>query len=329
MRQWIQQQLTIDPPFTCDDLTNPLFYVHANLLPRINTPENLRRTTFRLVIAVMLGAVIAFIGLAVAAWLTFDLGWLFEGLLWVAQGVIVLSVIFDFFYIYYGISSMRQLTHPAMTDLLRLSPVPAETVIAAQLQVARLHAWRLFVVNITLHCMIALLMLAVGGVVLLELAVQSNNDAIGLWQEILFTIIWFGGVVLGIIYLFIYEPYWRYQTMTAIGIRQGAQHATLYHLIDTTIFSIVGFWFIQFIFVAGLATVSAFVFGIGTFVISFVYIESPTLWADLLLLIMVGSIYTGWTITALSILRAAQIEGYISATLGNVTKQRTYYRLSE
>lgn len=258
MHPLLSDLFSIPTPYQGDLPPNdPLFAVYARHVRGVDSPEALRRYTLRAV-RLTAGTLFAFAALFAAySWWgsTFSnfTRAMTIALLLTTAALIGIGFILDFFCILYGISGLRRLQNPATLDLLRLATIKLHQVVLAQYQVGMLYAWRLVVFMLAARMVVVIgWVLLVGTVILSEL--PSSSRAYDKGAMLGFAL----SLTLSLSYFFVYETFWRYRVMTAIGIRQAAQHRNNLSVWSWTLLSVIGFWMLQM----GIAVVGGAVFGI-------------------------------------------------------------------
>ena len=262
-------------------------------------------TNHRLLATVLLVAVLiisAYIALIVVT-NTLDVQSLVVGLFWVSMTAACLTPLFDGFYLMYGVNSLRSLFRSKMYDLLRISTISPAAIIATRLHVARLYAWRMFFVIFCVRVILVVLWLLLACGRLIGTLASSNANIV----ETLIQSGFMTSAGISAAYFYIYEPYWRYQTVTAIGLRQAAQHRRMIGIVTWSALTIIGFW----IFQIGAWLVGGYIIGIGSSIVfvPLINLLEGTDFIGAMPLMAVVAFLGGWSVLAFALLiRASQID---------------------
>lgn len=243
MIRWFIGLFHYDTPYDHPEAAHPLFAVAARRVRWVNSPDALRGYQRRAAWGV--SAVVLGVGalLTVLFWLG-DMrlvSAMFTSLLILIGASVVIGLLVDFFCVLYGMNSVSSLDDADMSDFLRVTAVNPLTLMAARLRLARLYAWRAFIL-LALMRMTLLAMLA-GAVVVGLLALSTDAD----WHidELLLAVgAALGGMVTITVFL-LREPYWRYHAMTAIGVQQAAEHLNPFRRAVFVVLAVIGFWMLQ------------------------------------------------------------------------------------
>ncbi len=129
--------------------------------------------------------------------------------------LVVLSFLFDVLFLLASINSINTEMNSGHWDMLRLTALPTQDILAAKYAIAQIRAWRSLAVEIGLRALVSLT--AWGSFFL------STFPYNYFYQPSLF-ITSFGLALIAV--LFIIEPVWRMRALTAIGLAISAQGAS-------------------------------------------------------------------------------------------------------
>lgn len=180
----------------------------------------------------------------------------FIGLLFLAS--IALDILLDFVCLWFTVDSIDKSANPMKWDLLRLTTTRLEVIVAAKHALAQVRAWRVMALIIGLRLSIVFL-------VCCHFILLEQVD----WGQILSDInVWIGLITL-IIFALVYviEPYWRMQAMTALGLGHSARFGNPAMVILVGTGKVLAVWIEQVIVIvitlyAGAAFIGLLVVGI-------------------------------------------------------------------
>jgi hypothetical protein len=178
---------------------------------------------------------------------------------WLMVISIGMDLILDFASLLFALNSIAGEVSARRWDLLRLSPVREDRIVAAKHGLAQVRAWR--VMALVLYTRSAAVLLILLHTFLLPFFVGGGSDILnGFRYEFFNTLI---ALVIAAIFLVIYvvEPLWRMRAMTAVGIAISARVYSITFAFLTAFAAIVATWITQVMILAMIGWSSAQIVG--------------------------------------------------------------------
>ncbi len=207
-------------------LDNPLFIRDLRMVHHAYWPDNIQRSTRRLILRtmlIMLGLIFALIGLTVVSdprtyWQSpyslQNLVRLLEYLIGVLVGICVLiTPLVDFLVMQASVGSFSQEINKGRLDLLRLTPLTNEAIIAAKYTVTQLHVWRITVMAVSIRLLASSLFL-LSTFYFPMLTYNSNRILLPARSSSVLIM----GCILLVWIVYVIEPLWRIRAVTALGV---------------------------------------------------------------------------------------------------------------
>ncbi len=204
-------------PFNDFDHTHPLLSYALHSVPGGRTPEGLVHYSNKalwILAALLFGGLFALLLVAIASGSTLD-GLLSVGIAYSIFATLISLFAFpivDFVTVFYAVNSIRSdIDREVKFDLLRITPVPPATYASARVALARVQAWRVFVLMWQLRLLCCVLLVAAAGVGLF-VSPPDLNDSAALFA---FSTVLLGAGVAFV--MFIGEPLWRFRYFSTLG----------------------------------------------------------------------------------------------------------------
>ncbi|MEL6270680.1 MAG: hypothetical protein AAFR22_12805, partial [Chloroflexota bacterium] len=246
-------------PYEGDHTTDPLFSIFARRIPWMQTPAAMRHFHRH---ALLWGTGGTAVLLAIFSLLVVLIGDVVDvlGVLTLAIGVgVLVSVVVDFFCLYYAVEQVRYIRRAQLSDLLRMSTIFPSWLVESRYHLARVYAWRaLYILLATRFAIMAMFVICAVGLVLAAAfsGEFSSYDLGGVTGYTLGATIFAGRFLLR-------EPYWRYVAMVRIGTAIAVYRETLWGTWGWILMRLGGFWLLQGTFAMGWWFVSILVYALG------------------------------------------------------------------
>jgi hypothetical protein len=169
-------------------------------------------------------------------------------IIWLMVISIGMDLILDFASLLFALNSIAGEVNARRWDLLRLSPVREDRIVAAKHGLAQVRAWR--VMALVLYTRSAAVVLILLHTFLLPFFVGGGSDIFNAFRYEFFNTLL--ALVIAAIFLAIYvvEPLWRMRAMTAVGIAISARVYSITFAFLTAFAAIVATWITQVIILA-------------------------------------------------------------------------------
>ncbi len=223
-------------PFKDFDPNHPLLSYALRSVPGGRTPEGLVRysnKTLWILATLLFGGLAVLIGLAGATTVPKldELLTLAVGYARVALFIsILIFPIVDFVTVFYAVNAVRgDRNTDGKFDLMRITTIKPDIYAITRLTLARVQAWRVFVVMwyLRLLCCVLVTILAIVAALLQfisQLTYPLHIDVYVLAVAVVYNTL----VVVGVAYaMMIYEPLWRFKYLSSLGALCAARHRNI------------------------------------------------------------------------------------------------------
>jgi len=164
-------------------------------------------------------------------------------IVWLMLATIGLNFILDFASFIFSLNSIGGEISAGRWELLRMTPIAEERIVAAKHSLAQVRAWR--VMAVVVYARIAAVLLILLHVFLLPALIGDGPDVFGGFRYDFFNS--FLALITVVIFLAIYviEPLWRMRAVTAVGIAISARVYTVAFAFLAAFAAMVATWISQ------------------------------------------------------------------------------------